>query len=304
MSGQRTIRRSATLEGVGLHSGRAVTMTVKPASPDTGIVFVRTDLNPAVSIRVAADKVSETMLATTLSEGAVSISTIEHFMSVLNGFGIDNIVVEVNAPELPIMDGSGYDFVALIDRAGLVDKPTADKRFIRILEPCEVTDGDKFARLEPYEGLAFDFTINFGHPVIDKTVQHVSVDLCYTTYREAISYARTFGFLADVKKLQSMGLALGGSLDNAIVIDENGIVNAEGLRADDEFVKHKILDAMGDLYVLGRPLLARYVGYKSGHALNNRLIRKIIAREVRFELVKFGEGIRRPKHYDMERMIP
>ena len=303
MTGQRTVRRSASVKGVGLHSGRPVTLTVRPAPVDSGIVFTRTDLDPRVSIRVAADKVSETLLATTLSEGAVRISTIEHFMSVLNGFGIDNIVAEVDAPELPIMDGSGYDFVALIDKAGLVDKP-ADKWFIRVLEPVEVADGDKYARLEPYEGLAFDFTIDFDNPFIRRTVQHAEVDLLYTTYRESISYARTFGFESDVARLASMGLALGGSLENAVVVSGDGVLNPEGLRAEDEFVKHKILDAMGDLYVLGRPLLARYVGFKAGHALNNRLVRRITDREVRCELVKFGQGLRRPRHYDIERLIP
>ena len=305
MSGQRTVRKPASIVGVGLHSGKETSLTLRPAPVNSGIVFRRTDLPDPVSIRVSPEKVTETMLATTLSQGNVKIGTIEHLMSALNGFGIDNVYVDVDGPEVPIMDGSGYDFVGLIDKAGLSDKPNADKWFVRILEPVEVKEEGKFARLEPYEGFALEFTIDFDNPVIARSVQHAQVDLCFQTYRQAVSYARTFGFLKDAELLKRMGLGRGGSLENAIIIDGDKVLNPEGLRADDEFVKHKILDAMGDLYVLGRPLLAKYVGYRSGHALNNSLIRMITEGKVRYELVKFGEGSRcRPRHYDEERLIP
>lgn len=266
---QRTIKQTASAVGIGLHSGRKVKLLMRPAPPDTGIVFRRVDITPAVDLPSRAEAVNDTRLATTLNEGKVIVSTIEHLMSALNGLGIDNLIVEVDAPEIPIMDGSGATFVYLIRSAGILEQPVP-RRFVRVKKTIEVRDGDKWARLEPHNGMVLDFAIAFGHPAIDSTVQHAVVDLGLETYEQAVSRARTFGFVSEVELLRSMGLAKGGTLENAIVMDEFRVLNVGGLRSDDEFVKHKILDAMGDLYVLGHPLLARYVAYKSGHALNNR----------------------------------
>lgn len=280
---QRTIKKTVSAVGIGLHSGRKVKLVLRPATPDTGIVFRRVDVTPPVDMPSRAEAVNDTRLATTLNEGKVIVSTIEHLMSALNGLAIDNLVVEIDAPEIPIMDGSGATFVYLIRSAGILEQ-AVPRRFVRVKKTVEVHDGDKWARLEPHEGLVMDFSIAFGHPAIDSTVQHAVVDLGKETYEKAVSRARTFGFVSEVELLRSMGLAKGGSLENAIVMDEFRVLNVGGLRSDDEFVKHKIMDAMGDLYVLGHPLLARYVAYKSGHALNNRLLRTLLADPSSWEL--------------------
>lgn len=280
---QRTIKKTVSAVGIGLHSGRKVKLVLRPATPDTGIVFRRVDVTPPVDMPSRAEAVNDTRLATTLNEGKVIVSTIEHLMSALNGLAIDNLVVEIDAPEIPIMDGSGATFVYLIRSAGILEQ-AVPRRFVRVKKTVEVHDGDKWARLEPHEGLVMDFSIAFGHPAIDSTVQHAVVDLGKETYEKAVSRARTFGFVSEVELLRSMGLAKGGTLENAIVMDEFRVLNVGGLRSDDEFVKHKIMDAMGDLYVLGHPLLARYVAYKSGHALNNRLLRTLLANPSSWEL--------------------
>ncbi len=280
---QRTIKKTVSAVGIGLHSGRKVKLVLRPAAPDTGIVFRRVDVTPPVDMPSRAEAVNDTRLATTLNEGKVIVSTIEHLMSALNGLAIDNLVVEIDAPEIPIMDGSGATFVYLIRSAGILEQ-AVPRRFVRVKKTVEVHDVDKWARLEPHEGLVMDFSIAFGHPAIDSTVQHAVVDLGKETYEKAVSRARTFGFVSEVELLRSMGLAKGGTLENAIVMDEFRVLNVGGLRSDDEFVKHKIMDAMGDLYVLGHPLLARYVAYKSGHALNNRLLRTLLANPSSWEL--------------------
>ena len=280
---QRTIKKTVSAVGIGLHSGRKVKLVLRPATPDTGIVFRRVDVTPPVDMPSRAEAVNDTRLATTLNEGKVIVSTIEHLMSALNGLAIDNLVVEIDAPEIPIMDGSGATFVYLIRSAGILEQ-AVPRRFVRVKKTVEVHDGDKWARLAPHEGLVMDFSIAFGHPAIDSTVQHAVVDLGKETYEKAVSRARTFGFVSEVELLRSMGLAKGGTLENAIVMDEFRVLNVGGLRSDDEFVKHKIMDAMGDLYVLGHPLLARYVAYKSGHALNNRLLRTLLADPSSWEL--------------------
>ena len=280
---QRTIKKTVSAVGIGLHSGRKVKLVLRPAAPDTGIVFRRVDVTPPVDMPSRAEAVNDTRLATTLNEGKVIVSTIEHLMSALNGLAIDNLVVEIDAPEIPIMDGSGATFVYLIRSAGILEQ-AVPRRFVRVKKTVEVHDGDKWARLEPHEGLVMNFSIAFGHPAIDSTVQHAVVDLGKETYEKAVSRARTFGFVSEVELLRSMGLAKGGTLENAIVMDEFRVLNVGGLRSDDEFVKHKIMDAMGDLYVLGHPLLARYVAYKSGHALNNRLLRTLLADPSSWEL--------------------
>ncbi len=243
---QRTLRESVTATGIGLHSGRKVRLTLRPADPGAGIVFRRVDVTPAVDIPAEATNVNDTRMATTVNVGRTAVATIEHLMSALSGLGIDNAVVEVDAPEIPIMDGSGASFLFLIRQAGVVEQDAA-KRFVRVTKPVEVREGDKWARLEPHEGYKLSFAIDFGHPAIDATEQFAEVDFSRTTYEQAVSRARTFGFVQDVEMLRRMGLAQGGALGNAIVLDEFRILNPEGLRGQDEFVKHKILDAMGDL---------------------------------------------------------
>lgn len=273
---QCTLSRTISTVGIGLHSGRRVRLVLRPAAPDTGIVFRRIDVTPPVEMPAKPTSVNDTRMATTLNEGKVVISTIEHIMSALNGMGVDNAYVDVDAPEIPIMDGSGATFVYLIRSAGILPQ-NAHRKFVRVLKTVEVTDGDKWARLEPHNGFVLKFGIHFGHPAIDNTVQEAEVDFARETYEDAVSRARTFGFVTDVEMLRSMGLAQGGTLENAIVMDEFRVLNVGGLRSPDEFVKHKILDAMGDLYVLGHKLLARYSAYKSGHGLNNKLLRALLA---------------------------
>ncbi len=283
---QRTLRDSVAAVGIGLHSGRKVRLVLRPAPPGTGIVFRRTDLSPVVDIPAAPLNVNDTRMATTVNIGPAAVATIEHLMSVFNGFGVDNCLVEVNAPEIPIMDGSGSSFVYLLHSAGLVEQ-CAPRKFVRILRPVEVREGDKLARLEPHEGFRLSFRIAFGHPAIDATDQTADIDFARVSYEQAVSRCRTFGFVQDVEMLRRIGLAQGGSLDNAIVMDEFRVLNPGGIREQGEFVKHKILDAMGDLYVLGAPLLAHYVAEKSGHGLNNQLLRQLLKETDAWEEVTF-----------------
>lgn len=298
---QRTLKKVVRTVGIGLHSGRKVNLTLRPADPDTGIVYTRVDLNPPVVMPAEATRVNDTRMATTLNEGPVKISTIEHLMSAFNGLGIDNCYVDVDAPEIPIMDGSGASFVFLIQAAGIVEQP-APKRFVRVKKTVRVTDGDKWAQLEPHEGFSLAFSINFGHPAIDSTLQFTEVDLAKVDYAHAVSRARTFGFVQDVEMLRSIGLAQGGTLENAVVMDEYRVLNPEGLRGQDEFVKHKILDAMGDLYVLGHPLLTRYSANKSGHGLNNQLLRALLADDSAWEWATF-EPEKAPRDFSFERVF-
>jgi UDP-3-O-[3-hydroxymyristoyl] N-acetylglucosamine deacetylase len=282
MMRQRTIRERVRTVGVGLHSGERVELTLRPALPDTGIVFHRVDLEPPVSLAARADSVNDTRMASTLSAQApgaetVRVATVEHLMSALAGLGIDNLHVDVDAAEIPILDGSSASFVYLLRSAGILEQ-SAPKRFIRVTAPVEVREGDKFARLEPHFGFRLDFSISFGHPAIDATGQRIVVDFAERSYTREVARARTFGFMRDVEALRSNGLAKGGNLGNAIVMDEYRVLNDEGLRIDDEFAMHKVLDAIGDLYLVGHPLLAGYVAHKSGHALNNLLLRELLAR--------------------------
>jgi UDP-3-O-[3-hydroxymyristoyl] N-acetylglucosamine deacetylase len=290
---QRTVKSVVRATGVGLHSGERVELALRPAPADLGIVFRRTDLEPPVEIRADADRVTDTRMASTLTAAApaadgseVRVATVEHLMSALAGLGIDNLYVDVSAPEIPILDGSAGSFVFLIQSVGLVEQ-SAPKRFIRVRKPVEVRDGDRWARLDPHFGFKLQFSIDFGHPAIDATIQKVEVDFASDSYLQTIARARTFGFMQDVEALRSRGLARGGSLGNAIVMDEFRVLNSDGLRSDDEFVKHKILDAIGDLYLAGRPLLGAYSAHKSGHALNNALLRALLADAPAWELVTF-----------------
>lgn len=285
---QRTIKNIFSTIGIGLHSGRKVNLTLRPAPVDTGIVFTRVDLEKPVSIKAEPTRVNDTRMATTLDKDGAKISTIEHLMSAFSGLGIDNIFVDVDAPEIPIMDGSGASFVFIIQAAGIVEQ-NAPRKFVRVLKPVEVRVQDKWVRLSPYEGFKLDFTIAFNHPAIDETVQSVEVDFNVNSYQKDVSRARTFGFINDLEMLRSMGLAQGGSLDNAIVLDEYHVINVDGLRSKDEFAKHKLLDAMGDLYVLGHPLVAKYSAFKSGHDLNNKLLRKLLEDPSNWEFVTYGE---------------
>jgi UDP-3-O-[3-hydroxymyristoyl] N-acetylglucosamine deacetylase len=287
---QRTIKKAVHTTGVGLHSGKRVELTLRPASPGTGIVFHRVDLDPVVDVPAKADGVRDTRMASVLQVGQARVSTVEHLMSALAGLGIDNLHVDLSAEEVPIMDGSAATFVYLLRSAGLQEQATP-KQFLRVLKPIEVREGEgkdaKWARLEPHEGFALAFSIDFKHPAIDSTAGFAEVDFANQSYAKEISRARTFGFVTEVEALRSMGLARGGSLENAIVVDEYRVLNQEGLRYDDEFVKHKILDAIGDLYLIGKPLIARYVANKSGHAINNQLARDLLADTSAWELVSF-----------------
>ncbi|MBI3374771.1 MAG: UDP-3-O-acyl-N-acetylglucosamine deacetylase [Betaproteobacteria bacterium] len=283
---QRTLKSLTRTTGVGLHTGRKVGMTLRPAQPDTGVIFRRVDLVEPVDIAARADLVGETRLSSCLVRGDVKIYTVEHLMSALAGLGIDNIYVDLDGPEVPIMDGSAAPFVFLLQAAG-IEEQAAPKRFMRIRKRVEVVDGDKWARLEPWDGLKFSFSIVFNHPVIDRSGQTVMVDFAETSYLKEIARARTFGFMQDVETLRESGLALGGGLDNAVVLDEYRVLNAEGLRFTDEFIRHKVLDAIGDLYLLGKPLLGAFSAHKSGHAINNRLLRALLAQPDAWEEVSF-----------------
>lgn len=285
---QRTLKNVIRATGVGLHSGKKVHLALRPAPVNTGIVFVRTDLDPEVHIPARAGNVTDTMLCTALSRGDVKVATVEHLMSALAGLGIDNAYVEVSAPEVPIMDGSAGPFVFLIQSAGIAEQNAA-KKFIRIKRKVAVRDGDKEAVFLPYRGFKVSFAIDFDHPVFERQKQEASVDFSTTSFVKEVSRARTFGFMRDLEHLRANNLALGGSLDNAIVVDEYRIVNEGGLRYEDEFVKHKVLDAIGDLYQLGHSLIGEFRGVKSGHALNNQLCRALLEQPDAFEIVTFEE---------------
>ena len=283
---QRTLKNLIKATGVGLHTGEKVYLTLRPAAPNTGIVFRRVDLPEPVDIPATPQNVGETTLSTTLIKGDVKVSTVEHLLSALAGLGIDNAYVDVSAPEVPIMDGSAGPFVFLIQSAG-VEEQNAPKRFIRIKKPIRVQDGDKWASFEPYEGFKVTFTIDFDHPVFSEDAQTASIDFSSTSFVKEVSRARTFGFMRDIEALRKRRLALGGSMDNAIVVDNYRILNEDGLRYADEFVKHKILDAIGDLYLLGHSLIGSFTGYKSGHGLNNRLLRELLSHADAWESVTF-----------------
>lgn len=272
---QRTLKSLIRASGVGLHSGVKVTMALRPAAPDTGIVFRRVDLPQPVEIRADALLVGDTRMCSCLEVDGVKVGTVEHLMSAFAGLGIDNAYVDLDAAEVPILDGSAAPFVFLIQSAGIEEQPAA-KKFIRVTRPIEVRDGDKWARFEPYDGYKLTFSIIFNHPAIDKSAQSVTVDFAEHSYTREVARARTFGFTQDVEMLRENGLALGGGLENAIVLDEFRVLNSDGLRYGDEFVKHKVLDAVGDLYLLGHPLLAAFSAHKSGHALNNMLARQLL----------------------------
>ncbi len=294
---QRTLKSLTKAVGVGVHSGQRVELTLRPAQPDTGIVFRRVDLPEPVDIPISALAVTDTRMATTVTAQGAKVQTIEHFMSACSGLGIDNLYVDITAEEVPILDGSAASYVFLLQSAGIALQ-NAPKRFIRVLKTVQISQGagaqSKWARLEPYEGYKLGFEIEFDHPAVDSTGQRVEFDMATGNYSRDIARARTFGFTRDVEALRANGLALGGGLDNAIVMDDYKVLNAGGLRYDDEFVKHKILDAMGDLYCLGKPLLAAYSAFRSGHALNNLLLRELLSRPDAYEVVSFDDAKRAP----------
>jgi UDP-3-O-[3-hydroxymyristoyl] N-acetylglucosamine deacetylase len=283
---QRSLKNIIRATGVGLHTGEKVYLTLRPAAAGTGIVFRRIDLAVPVEIKANPYAVGDTRLSSCLEKDGVRVSTVEHLMSALAGLGIDNAYVDLTAPEVPIMDGSAGPFVFLLQSAGL-EEQNAPKTFIRVLESVEVRDGDKWVRFDPHNGFKLDLSIDFDHPVLERSRQSVCVDFSSTSYVKELSRARTFGFMQDVEMMREQGLALGGSLDNAIVMDEYRVLNNDGLRYEDEFVKHKVLDAIGDLYLLGHPLIGAFSGYKSGHALNNFLLRRLVETESAWQYVRF-----------------
>ncbi len=285
---QRTLKNVIRATGVGLHTGDKVFLTLRPAAPDTGIIFRRVDLDEPVDIPASEENVGDTQLSTTLEKDGVRISTVEHLLSAFAGLGIDNAYVDVSAAEVPIMDGSAGPFVFLIQSAG-VEEQNKLKRFIRIKQAVEVTDGDKYARFDPFEGFKVGFGIDFDHPVFSEETQFASIDFSSTSFVKEVSRARTFGFLREIEMLRERNLALGGSMDNAIVVDDYRVLNDDGLRYADEFVKHKILDAIGDLYLLGHSLIGAFSGYKSGHSLNNKLLKRLLATPEAWEEVTFDE---------------
>lgn len=289
---QRTIQSLTKAVGVGLHSGQRVELTLRPAQPETGIVFRRVDLPVPVDIPITATAVTDTRLASTISNGGVKVYTVEHLMSACAGLGIDNMYVDITAQEVPILDGSASSFVFLLQSAGIVEQ-NAPKRFIRILKSVQVQEGkgesSKWARLDPHHGYKLTFEIDFHHPAVDQTGQRVVFDMDKDVYTRDIARARTFGFTKDVETMRANGLGMGGGLDNAIVMDDYKVLNSDGLRYDDEFVKHKILDAMGDLFLLGKPLLASYCAFRSGHAMNNKLLRELLSQPNSYEIVTFQD---------------
>ena len=300
MLAQRTLKTLTKAVGVGLHSGQRVELTLRPAAPNTGIVFRRVDLPEPVDIPVNAEAVTDTRLASTISSGQAKVLTVEHLMSACAGLGIDNLYVDITAEEVPILDGSASSFVFLLQSAGVVEQ-AAPKHFLRVLKTVEVSEGEgqniKWARLTPYHGYKLSFEIDFRHPAVDSTGQQVVFDMSEGVYARDIARARTFGFTKDVEMLRANGLALGGGLDNAIVMDDYRVLNADGLRYDDEFVKHKILDAMGDLYILGKPMLAAYSAFRSGHAMNNRLLRELLSQPAAYEVVTFDKASEAPQGF-------
>lgn len=283
---QRTLKSIVRATGVGLHTGEKVAMSLRPAQPDSGIVFRRVDLPAPSDILADAFNVTDTRLCSTLESGGVRIATVEHLMSAFAGLGVDNAYVDLAGSEVPIMDGSAAPFVFLVQSAGIEQQPSP-KRFFRIKRGVEVRDGDKWARFEPFDGFKLEFSIAFDHPAFERSAQSASVDFAHTSYVKEVARARTFGFIQEVEALRDSGLALGGSMDNAIVVDEYRVLNAEGLRYGDEFVKHKLLDAIGDLYLVGHPLIGAFSAHKSGHALNNRLLRATLAVRDAWEFVTF-----------------
>lgn len=297
---QRTLKTLTRAVGVGLHSGQRVEITLRPAQPDTGIVFRRVDLPLPVDIPVSALAVTDTRMASTISNGGAKVHTVEHLMSACAGLGVDNLYVDITAEEVPILDGSAASFVFLLQSAG-IELQNAPRRFIRLLEPVEVRQGEgsneKWARLAPFHGYRLSFEIDFSHPAVDSTGQRVVFDMSTDSYSKDIARARTFGFTKDVEMLRANGLALGGGLDNAIVMDDYKVLNAGGLRYDDEFVKHKILDAMGDLYLVGKPLLASYSAFRSGHALNNLLLRALLDHPAAWDVVSFDHADQAPQGF-------
>ncbi len=297
---QRTLKSLTRAVGVGVHSGQRVELTLRPAAPDTGIVFRRVDLATPVDIPMRASSVSDTRMATTVSSGAAKVATVEHLMSACAGLGIDNLYVDITAEEVPILDGSASSFVFLLQSAG-IEWQNAPRQFLRVKQRVEVREGEgptlKWARLDPYHGYKLSFEIVFDHPAVDSTGQRFEFDTGTGSYSRDIARARTFGFTRDVERMRVNGLGLGGGLDNAIVMDDYKILNAEGLRYDDEFVKHKILDAMGDMYMLGKPLLASYTAFKSGHDLNNKLARALMARQDAWEIVRFEDEAQAPSGF-------
>jgi UDP-3-O-[3-hydroxymyristoyl] N-acetylglucosamine deacetylase len=298
---QRTLKTVIKTTGVGLHTGARVDMVLRPAAVDTGVVFHRVDLPESADIVALAANVRDTRLSSSLERGGAKVSTVEHLMSALAGLGIDNVHVDIAGPELPIMDGSAGPFVFLLQSAGIVEQ-AAPKRFLRVKAPVEVRDGDKWARFDPYHGFALDFTIDFPHPVFGSETRQVVIDFAEHSYIKEISRARTFAFMQDVEAMRSAGLALGGSLQNAIVLDETKVLNSEGLRYDNEFAKHKVLDAIGDLYLLGHPLIGRFTAFKSGHALNNMVSRALLARPDAWELITFDAPADVPSAFQVWQM--
>ncbi|MFN7779719.1 MAG: UDP-3-O-acyl-N-acetylglucosamine deacetylase [Betaproteobacteria bacterium] len=293
---QRTLKTLVKTVGIGVHSGARVELVLRPAAADTGLVFRRTDLEPPVDVRAEPHAVVDTRMATTLGRDGATIATVEHLASALAGLGIDNCYIDVDAGEIPVMDGSAASFVFLIQSAGVVEL-NAPRRFVRVKKPVRIEDGDKWAQLEPHFGYKLAFSIDFKHPAIDATEQHVEVDLARDPYATAVARARTFGFVSEVEALRAVGLGQGGNLENLIVMDEYRVLNVDGLRSGDEFAKHKLLDAMGDMAMLGHPLLAAYSAHKSGHAINNKLLRALLADAEAWELVTFEDGAAAPAAY-------
>ncbi|HXA92298.1 MAG TPA: UDP-3-O-acyl-N-acetylglucosamine deacetylase [Steroidobacteraceae bacterium] len=296
MVGQRTLKNTIRATGVGLHTGKKVLMTLRPAPPDSGIVFRRSDLAQSVDIRAHAENVGDTTLGTTLVKGDVRVSTVEHLLSAFAGLGIDNAIVEVSAPEVPIMDGSAGPFVFLLQSAG-IEEQRAPKHFVRIKKRIRVDEGDKWAQFDPFDGFKVNFEIEFNHPIFKRRAQRASMDFSTTSFLKEVSRARTFGFMRDLEMLRARNLALGGNLDNAIVLDDFRVLNEDGLRYEDEFVKHKILDAIGDLYLLGHSLIGEFSGYKSGHSLNNKLLRTLLRDHSTWEDVVFETHAEAPISY-------
>ena len=297
---QKTIKAQVKTVGVGVHSGTKVELVLRPAAIDTGIIFTRTDLTPPVVFHALALNVGDTRMASTLIAEGAKVSTVEHLLSACAGLGIDNLYIDVSAEEIPIMDGSASSFVYLLQQAGLQEQQ-AEKKFIKVLKAVEIREGtgkaEKWARLEPFDGFKLHFFIEFNHPAVDGTTQTAEVDFAKISYVKDVARARTFGFMQDVEMLRGIGLARGGSMENAIVMDEYRILNADGLRFDDEFVRHKILDAIGDLYLIGHPLLASYTAHKSGHGLNNQLLRALLAQPDSYEIVTFADASNAPGSY-------
>ncbi|MGH8728176.1 MAG: UDP-3-O-acyl-N-acetylglucosamine deacetylase [Burkholderiales bacterium] len=290
---QRTLKSIVRAAGVGLHSGQKVHMALRPAAVNTGVVFRRIDLDPPVEIAADPFNVGDTRLASCLERGEAKVATVEHLMSALAGIGVDNVYVDLTAAELPILDGSAGPFVFLLQSAGIVDQPVA-KKFVRVKKPVEVREEDRWVRFEPHAGFKISLTIDFDHPAFDKSDRSVTIDFSETSYVKEVARARTFGFMQDVDTLRNQGLALGGSLGNAVVLDESKVLNSEGLRYKDEFVKHKVLDALGDLYLLGHPIIGAFSGCKSGHALNNALLRRLLSDSSAWEYVSFDRAEEAP----------